>query len=316
MDLSVEIGGLKLKTPFLAASGVIGVSAILARRAFASGAGGVVAKSVGLKARDGYPGPNVVRVSCGLINAMGLPNPGIHEMVKELKAMKSFGVPVIASIYGFSEEEYGEAAKLIAEKVDVEGFELNLSCPTVYGTGFEIGIDPLKVRGAVKAVKEVVEDKPVIAKLTPNVTDIVSIGKAAEEAGADGVTAINTVRAMVIDVDLERPILNPGIGGLSGPAIKPIALRAVYELYRGLRIPVLGCGGITSWRDAVEFFLAGASAVQIGTGILYRDLKVFREVKDGLSSYLGCKGVADIKPLIGRAHKAGDLGSPLAPHPV
>jgi dihydroorotate dehydrogenase (NAD+) catalytic subunit len=305
MDLSIEIGSLKLETPLMAASGVIGVSPMLARRVFASGAGCVVAKSVGLKAREGYPGPNVVKVPCGLINAMGLPNPGIQEMVKELKAMKGFGVPVIASIYGFSVDEYGEAAELIAGEVDVEGFELNLSCPTVHGTGFEVGTDPLKVREIVKAVKEAVGDKPVIAKLTPNVTDIVSIGKAAEEAGADGVTAINTVRAMAIDVYLERPILNPGIGGLSGPAVKPIALRAVYELYRGLRIPVIGCGGVTSWRDAVEFFLAGASAVQIGTAILYRDLKVFREVKDGLSRYLRDKGLAEIKPLVGRAHRAG-----------
>lgn len=316
MGLSVDVGGLTLKTPFLAASGIIGVSALLAGRVFTSGAGAVVSKSIGLKAREGYPGPNVVKVSCGLINAMGLPNPGVHEMVKELRAMKALGVPVIASIYGFSAEEYGEVAKLIAAEADVEGFELNLSCPTVHGTGLEIGVDPSKVREIVKVAKEAAGDKPVIAKLTPNVTDIVSLGRAAEEAGADGVTAINTIRAMAIDVYLERPILSPEIGGLSGPAIKPIALRAVYELYRNLHIPVVGCGGITSWRDAVEFFLAGASAVQIGTGILYRGLKIFREMREGTSSYLEERGLADVKSLIGRANKAWGSSDPFTSHPV
>ncbi|MGC8962114.1 MAG: dihydroorotate dehydrogenase, partial [Candidatus Bathyarchaeia archaeon] len=238
-------------------------------------------------------------------NAMGLPNPGVQEMVKDLRAMKGLGVPVIASIYGFSAEEYGEVAKLIEAGADVEGFELNLSCPTVHGTGLEIGTDPSKVREIVKAVREAVGDKLLIAKLTPNVTDIVSVGRAAEEGGVDGVTAINTVRAMAIDIYLERPILSPGIGGLSGPAIKPIALRAVYELYRNLHVPVIGCGGIISWRDAVEFLLAGASAVQIGTGILYRGFKIFREMKEGLSSYLEDKGIADVKSIIGRAHRIG-----------
>lgn len=303
MDLSIEVGGTSFRTPLLVASGVIGVSAALAKKAFEFGAGGVVTKSVGLKARYGYPGPNIVVVSCGLLNAMGLPNPGIQEMIKELKAMKSLGIPVIASIYGFSVDEYAKAANLLME-VDIEGLELNLSCPTVHGTGLEIGTDPSKVKEIVKAVKEVVEDKPVIAKLTPNITDITSIGKAAEDGGADGVTAINTVRGMAIDVYAERPILTPGVGGLSGPAIRPIALRAVYELYRSLHIPIIGCGGVTSWRDAVEFFLAGASAVQIGTGILYRNFKIFKEIKVGLSNYLKDKGIRRLKLLIGRAHKA------------
>ncbi len=281
---------------------MVGASALLAKRAVDSGAGGVVTKSIGLKAREGNPGPTVVETPCGLLNSMGLPNPGVEEIVKEVQILKKFDIPVLASIYGFSVQDYVHAATLMVE-AGADGVELNLSCPNVEGTGLEVGIDPSQVEEIIETTKAAVKDAVVIAKLTPNITDITVIGKAAEKGGADGVTAINTVKAMAIDIYLERPILSSGVGGLSGTAIHPIAVRAVYELYKKLDIPIIGCGGVISWSDAIEFFLAGASAVQIGTGILYKDFEIFHTVLEGISQYLKKRGVNDIQSLIGNSHK-------------
>ncbi len=302
MDLPIEVAGLHFRSPLLLASGVVGASALLAKRAVDSGAGGVVTKSIGLKAREGNPGPTVVETPCGLLNSMGLPNPGVEEIVKEVQILKKFDIPVLASIYGFSVQDYVHAATLMVE-AGADGVELNLSCPNVEGTGLEVGIDPSQVEEIIETTKAAVKDAVVIAKLTPNITDITVIGKAAEKGGADGVTAINTVKAMAIDIYLERPILSSGVGGLSGTAIHPIAVRAVYELYKKLDIPIIGCGGVISWSDAIEFFLAGASAVQIGTGILYKDFEIFHTVLEGISQYLKKRGVNDIQSLIGNSHK-------------
>jgi len=264
------------------------------------GAGAIVTKSVGLKPRNGYANPTIVQTSYGLINAMGLPNPGITEFVKEIREAKSFGVPVIVSVYGFSAEEYATAAK-IAVDAGADAVELNVSCPHVKETGSEIGQNPKILIKVVRKVKTVVE-KPVFVKLSPNVTDIAEIAEAAAKAGANALTAINTVKAMAIDTETTVPILSNKTGGLSGPAIKPIAVRCVYEIYEGVKVPIIGCGGITDWRDAVEFLLAGATAVQIGTAIALKGPNVFKKVTRGIDAYLKRKGFKSVNEIVGLSH--------------
>ncbi|MGQ9459742.1 MAG: dihydroorotate dehydrogenase [Candidatus Bathyarchaeaceae archaeon] len=301
--LVTEIAGLKLDNPTMLAAGILGLTGSSLRSVAEAGAGAVVTKSVGLKPREGYPNPTVVQVECGLLNAMGLPNPGVHYFSEEIREAKETGlrVPIIVSVYGYSSEEFAEVAEAAVE-AGADALELNVSCPHVKETGAEIGSNPELVAEVVREVKKKVI-KPVFVKLTPNVANIVEIARAAVEAGADAITAINTVRAMAIEIETAQPLLANKIGGLSGPAIKPIALRCVYEVYREVDVPVIGCGGIMGWRDAVEFMLAGASAVQIGTAIAYRGLGVFKSVTRGIDAYVKKKGFENVKEIVGLAHK-------------
>jgi len=299
--LVTEIAGLKLDNPTMLAAGILGLTGSSLRSVVEAGAGAVVTKSVGLKPREGYPNPTVVQVECGLLNAIGLPNSGIHHFSEEIREAKEAGVPIIVSVYGYSSEEFAEVAK-VATKAGADALELNVSCPHVEETGAEIGSNPGLVAEVVREVKKKV-DRPVFVKLTPNVANIAEIAKVAVEAGADAITAINTVRAMAIEIETTRPLLANKIGGLSGPAIKPIAVRCVYEVYREVDVPVIGCGGITSWRDAVEFMLAGASAVQIGTAIALEGLGVFKSVTKGIDAYVKKKGFGSVKEIVGLAHK-------------
>ena len=300
--LKVNLAGLKLNNPTMLASGILGYSAETLSSIVAGGAGAVVTKSVGLKPRKGYANPTVVQADFGLINAVGLPNPGISEFVREIREMKRLGVPLIVSVYGFSAEEYATVAKK-AVGAGANALELNVSCPHVKETGSEIGQSPEVLAEVVGKVKAVV-DRPVLVKLSPNVTDLVEIAEAAVRAGADGITAINTVRAMAIDVETAMPILSNKRGGLSGPAVKPIALRCVYDVYERVKVPIMGCGGVTDWRDAVEFFLAGASAVQIGTAIALKGPSVFRSVSRGVDAYLKKKGFRSVNEIVGLSHRS------------
>jgi len=237
-----------------------------------------------------------------LINAMGLPNPGINEFVKEIRAAKNYlNVPLIVSVYGFVAEEYAIVAKKAVD-AGADAVELNVSCPHVKETGSEIGQNHEILAEVVGKVKAAV-DKPVFVKLSPNVTNIGEIAKAAVKAGADALTAINTVRAMAIDTETTMPILSNKVGGLSGPAIKPIAVRCVYEIYEQVKMPIVGCGGVTNRRDAVEFLLAGASAVQIGTAIAIRGPSVFKAVTKGIDAYLKKKGFKSVKEIVGLSHQ-------------
>jgi dihydroorotate dehydrogenase (NAD+) catalytic subunit len=299
--LAIEIVGLKLANPTMLASGILGLSGLTLKRVVDAGAGAVVTKSVGLESREGYPNPTVVQTECGLLNAVGLPNPGVHYFSQEIREAKKLGVPIIVSVYSFSSEEFAEAAR-VAVEAGADAIELNVSCPHVEKTGAEIGQSPQLVAEIVKKVKDKV-DKPVFAKLTPNVANIAEVTKAATEAGADAITAINTVKAMAIDVETARPILANKIGGLSGTAIKPIAVRCVFEIYREVDVPVIGCGGISTWRDAVEFMLAGASAVQIGTAIAFNGLDVFKSVTKGVDAYLKRRGFRSVKEIVGLSHR-------------
>jgi len=299
--LVTEIAGLKLDNPTMLAAGILGLTGSSLKSVVEAGAGAVVTKSVGLKPREGYPNPTVVQVECGLLNAIGLPNSGIHHFSEEIREAKEAGVPIIVSVYGYSSEEFAEVAK-VATKAGADALELNVSCPHVEETGAEIGSDPELVAEVVREVKKKV-DRPVFVKLTPNVANIAEIAKAAAKAGTDAITAINTVRAMTIEIETTRPLLANKIGGLSGRAIKPIAVRCVYEVYREVDVPVIGCGGIMGWQDAVEFMLAGASAVQIGTAIAFKGLGVFKSVTKGIDAYVKKKGFGSVKEIVGLAHK-------------
>lgn len=302
-SLSVNLAGLYLRNPTMLASGILGYSADTLRSIVDGGAGAVVTKSVGLKPRAGYPNPTVVQASYGLINAMGLPNPGINEFVKDIfEAKKVLKVPLIVSVYGFSADEYAVASRKAAES-GADALELNVSCPHVKETGSEIGQNPPVLAEVIRKVKANVE-KPVFVKLSPNVTDITELADVAVRSGADGITVINTVRAMAIDIETARPILSNKRGGLSGPAIKPIALRCVYDIYEEIKAPLIGCGGITDWRDAVEFMLAGATAVQIGTAIALKGPRVFRSVARGIAAYIKKKGFKEVSEIVGLAHRS------------
>ena len=302
--LAVDIAGLKLRNPTMLAAGILGMSGASMLEVIRNGVGAVVTKSLGLKPRKGYANPAIVQLDCGIINAMGLPNPSIKwfaEEIQEIKQLK-LDVPIIASVYGFSVEDFAKVAQK-AEKIGADAVELNVSCPHVEGTGCEIGQNPKLVAEVVKKVKAMAK-KPVILKLTPNVDDIVAIAEAGVKAGADAVTAINTVRAMKIDIETAQPVLANKFGGLSGPAIKPIAVRCVYEIYEQVKIPIIGCGGVTTWEDAVEFLLAGASAVQIGSAIAWKDLGVFKSVTRGIDRYVRRKGFRSVKEIVGLSHRS------------
>jgi dihydroorotate dehydrogenase (NAD+) catalytic subunit len=261
------------------------------------GAGAVVTKSIGVEPKYGHPGPSMIKLECGYINAMGLPNPSYKEFLQELEIARGAGVPVIASVFGASEAEFLEVARGLP---GASAYELNVSCPHAKGYGMQVGTDPALVRAITHAVKEAVK-APVWVKLTPNVTDITAIGLAAQEGGADAVVAINTVKAMAIDIDSGYPILGNIHGGLSGSAIKPIAVRCVHDLYAALEIPIIGAGGISNWADAVEFLMAGATALEIGSAV-YDDVGVFAAVSMGLSDYLDRKNMK-LKDIVGMAHR-------------
>lgn len=294
--------GLELKNPTILAAGILGTTgASLCRVAREGGAGAVVTKSIGPMPKTGHPNPSMVRLDCGFLNAMGLPNPSYPGFLQELEiAKKDSGVPVIASIFGGTVAEFTEVAEgLLPGKPDV--FELNVSCPHAEGYGAAVGTNPCLVEAITAAVKDVV-NVPVWVKLTPNVSDITCVGTAAESGGADAVVAINTLKGMAIDIESGYPVLGNRSGGLSGKAVKPVAVKCVYDLYTALEIPIIGVGGVSSWQDAVEMMMAGASAVQIGSAV-YDRVDIFSEISIGIEAFLQRKGYSNVKRLIGLSHE-------------
>lgn len=298
--LSTRVASLELANPTMLASGMMGETGASLVAIVKAGAGAVVTKSVGLEPRKGYENPTLVELEEGYLNAMGLPNPGIDAYREEMLVARSAKVPIIGSVFATTPEDYA----LLAWKMQDYGaaaVELNLSCPHAKGLGMEIGVDPTAVRRIVREVKQTVKI-PVLAKLTPNTHRLAEVGKAVEEAGGDGIVAINTLRAMVISVEAKRPILSNKVGGLSGPAVRSIGVRCVYELYEAVEIPIIGVGGVESWRDAVEYMMAGATAVQIGSAIGRKGLSVFQVIVQGLQEYLEREGLENIGDIVGVAH--------------
>ena len=300
--LSVSLGGIELDNPIIPASGTFGYGHEFAGLYDLNLLGSIACKGTTLEPRFGNPTPRIAEAPAGMLNAVGLQNPGVDAVIEtELpKLKKVFHKPVIANVSGFSAEEYAEVCRRL-DKVDQVGWlEVNVSCPNVHGGGMSFGTDPAAAAAVTRAVKAVTK-KPVILKLSPNVTDIVSVARACEDAGADALSLINTVLALRIDLNTRRPVLANTTGGLSGPAIFPLALRMVWQVSRAVSIPVIGLGGVSSAEDAAEMMLAGAAAVQIGAANLKDPFTCPSIIRD-LPGVLDRLGVQNITELIGGAH--------------
>jgi len=300
VDLRTEIAGVRLRNPAMLASGFLDETGGSMARVYEAGAGAVVTKSIGPQPREGYPNPTIVELDVGLLNAVGLPNPGIVEYEHEVKRAQKAGAVVIGSVFGKDAEEYASVAVKMAS-YGVQAIELNLSCPHAKGLGTEIAQHEDAVREFTRAVKDVIS-LPVFPKLSPNVQDIATFAVAAEEGGADGIVAINTLKAMAITPELKMPSLANRFGGLSGAAIRPIGVRAVYDIFEKVHIPVIGVGGVESGRDALEYIMAGASAVQVGTAIISKGLGVFDAITKEMASLLEDAGLRSLHEAIGIAH--------------
>ena len=298
MDLSVEIGPLRLANPLIAASGCYGYGVEYAEAVDLSSLGAIVSKGLFLKPREGHPPERIVETPSGMLNAIGLQGIGVRRYISEkLPELRRLGATNIINICGSTLDEYVELAKILSDEEGVHALELNISCPNIKEGGITFGCSLHGTFDVVHAVKKVTR-LPVIPKLTPNVTDVASIAKAAEDAGADAVSLVNTFLAMSIDVETRRPKLSNIVGGLSGPAIRPIAVRMVYECRRAVKIPVIGMGGIASATDAVEFMIAGAAAVQVGTAH-FVDPCIWSKLLDGIHAYMERHQIMRLADLVG-----------------
>ena len=298
MDLSVQIGPLLLKNPLIAASGCFGYGVEYADVVDLSTLGAIVSKGLFLKAREGHPAPRIVETPAGMLNAIGLQGIGaqrfIDEKMPELRARRA---TVIVNVCGTTIDEYVEVSRMLAETEGVSAIELNISCPNIKEGGIQFGCSLNGTFDVVSAVRKVTT-LPLIPKLTPNVTDVASFARASEDAGADAVSLVNTFLAMVIDVETRKPKISNGVGGLSGPAIRPIAVRMVHECRQMVKIPVIGMGGIMDARDALEFMIAGANAVQVGTAN-FADPYIWPKLLDGIQEYGQRHNIARISDLVG-----------------
>ena len=300
-SLATCVGKIQLERPVMLASGILGISLDVFNRLYRSGAGAVVTKSLSKEPWEGYPNPTIFSVNGGgWINAVGLSNPGAENFAKMIEPNKD--VPIIVSLVGSVPEDFEFMIKQFAN-CNVTAYELNLSCPHVAKVGLEVGDDPELVKQIVHTVKNST-DVPVIAKVGLGTTHYLKTVESAIDSGIDAITAINTIRAMAIDVYAKRPILSNKFGGLSGTPIKPVALRCVYEISSKHDIPIIGCGGISTWEDAVEFFLAGASSVQLGSAIGDNWITIFDDINNGIKKYMGDNGFSKIEEMIGLAKKS------------
>ncbi|ERL25202.1 dihydroorotate dehydrogenase [Mitsuokella sp. oral taxon 131] len=298
--LRTELLGIEMETPVLTASGTFGFGEEFADFVDLARLGGVMVKGTTLAPRRGNEGVRVTETPMGMLNCIGLENPGVEVFLKEiLPRIEPYGMHVIVNISGSSAEAYGTLAKML-DVPGVAAIELNVSCPNVKDGGILFGTDPEAASSVVRAAKANTK-KPVILKLSPNVTDIVQMAKAVEAAGADAVSLINTLLGMEIDIHRWRPVLGNVTGGLSGACVKPVAVRMVWQVAQAVRVPIIGMGGITSAKDAVEFFLAGASAVAVGTAN-FTDPTVTMRICDGLNDYLEQRGLSNIRELVGKAN--------------
>jgi dihydroorotate dehydrogenase (NAD+) catalytic subunit len=298
MDLSVRIGALTLRNPVIAASGCFGYGVEYADVVDLASLGGVAVKGLFLAEREGHPAPRIIETPAGMLNAIGLQGIGVRRFIAEkLPELRERRATVIVNICGSTMDEYVELARILSDADGVAALELNISCPNIKEGGITFGCSLNGTFDVVSAVRKATH-LPVIPKLTPNVTDVGAIARAAEEGGADAVSLVNTFLAMAIDVETRRPKLSNIVGGLSGPAIRPIAVRMVYETRQAVKIPVIGMGGIADARDAIEFMIAGASAVQVGTAS-FVDPFIWSKLLDGISEYLRRHGIARVADLVG-----------------
>ena len=300
--LNLQLPGLDLKNPIMPASGCFGFGREYAQLYDLSKLGAIMIKATTVETRKGNPTPRVAETSAGMLNAIGLQNPGIDNvMANELKFLEGYDVPIIANVAGTEVADYVEVAARISKAPNVKALELNISCPNVKCGGIQFGTDPETAKQLTAAVKEA-SSVPVYVKLSPNVTNIVDIAKAVEVGGADGITMINTLVGMRLDERTGKPVIANGTGGLSGPAIKPVAIRMVYDVYKAVNIPIIGMGGVTCAQDVIDFMSAGASAVAVGTAN-FVDHFVCPTIIDELPAKLDALGIHHISEVIGRSHR-------------
>ena len=303
-EMQVNIGGLIIKNPVMTASGTFGYGEEYAPYLDIRRLGAIITKGISLEPRAGNKPPRIMETPCGMLNAIGLENPGAHAFIKEkLPFLREFDVPVIVNVFGETIEELKRITELLSKSKGVEGLEINISCPNVKKGGIIFGSDPDMAHAVTKEVKRLT-DLPVIIKLTPNVTDICLIAESVEEAGADAISLINTLTGMSVDIERRIPHLANVTGGLSGPAIKPVALRMVWQVVKRVKIPVIGIGGIANAGDALEFLIIGARAVQIGTANFINPCATM-DIIDGIEEYLKRHNIADVNDLIGTFDEEG-----------
>ena len=297
-DLRVNIGSLELRNPVMTASGTFGYAREFETLVNLHRLGAVVVKGISLSPRAGNPPPRIVETACGMLNAIGLQNVGVRRFIEEkMTYLRGINVPVIVNILGDSIEEYREITRRLADTEGIAALEVNISCPNVKKGGVAFGNDPRMAAAVTTAVKEV-SAVPVMVKLSPNVSDVTEVARAVEDGGADSVSLINTLIGMAIDLEKRKPVLANVIGGLSGPAVKPVALRMVYQVAQAVTIPVIGIGGIDCTEDALEFMLAGASAIQVGTANFINP-RVSEDIVEGMGAWVKKNRLDSIRDLIG-----------------
>ncbi|MCL6429227.1 MAG: dihydroorotate dehydrogenase [Anaerolineae bacterium] len=308
VGLSVELCGVRLRTPFVLAAGVLGTTAALLERVARRGAGAVTAKSCSVRPRRGHPNPTVLPWEGGLINAVGLANPGAAAMVAILadtrRRLAPLGVPLIASVFAEEAGGFGEVVRIL-EEAEPDFYEVNISCPNVAEElGLPFAADPVQAARATAAVRAATR-RPVIVKLSPNVADICAVGRAVVDAGADALAAINTLGpGMLIDIRARTPVLANRVGGLSGPAVRPVAVRCVYDLSRAVAVPIIGMGGVTTGEDAVEMIMAGATAVGVGSAFYQRGMGVLEAMAAEIRAFMQEQGFGCVSEMRGLAHGA------------
>jgi dihydroorotate dehydrogenase (NAD+) catalytic subunit len=303
MNLETKLCGIKLNNPTILASGFLGISKELISRVIRNGAGAVTIKSVSFEPREGHSNPTVVGFEAGIMNAVGYPSFGLEEAKREFAGLKGLKAPVIASVIGKETEDFIKVVEGF-RNIDFSAIEIPLSCPHTPGFGILAGQDtPEKTFEITKAVRKRTK-LPIFVKLSPNVRNIGEVAKAAEKAGASGITAVNTMGpGMIINPEAKKPVLDFKVGGVSGPALKPIAVRCVYDIYEAVRIPIIGTGGVTYGRDAIEMFMAGASCVGIGSGIYYRGIDIFKKICKEIEEFMERNSYNSIKEMVGIAHE-------------
>ena len=299
-DLRTELCGIELGNPVIAASGTFGYGLEFTSQVDFAQLGAIVVKGLSREPIVGNPSPRVTETASGMLNSIGLQNVGVRAFVQDkLPRLSELGVPVVANVFGFRIEDYVEVLRILEDAEGLAAYELNVSCPNTHRGGLEFGSDPLTLAEAVSAARSAVRQRPLIVKLSPNVTDIVEMARAAEDSGADGLTLINTLRGLAVDAMSGKPLLSTGYGGLSGPAIKPVALYMVHSVSQSAGIPIIGAGGVATGEDVAEFLICGATAVQVGTASFWDPTRTGR-LSAELKTFLDLRGTASVINLRGR----------------
>ena len=302
-QIETEIAGVRFRNPVWTASGTFGYGKEFSSLIDLNELGAIVVKGISPEPMEGNPPPRIYETESGMLNAIGLQNVGARRFLTEkLPFLRTLRARCIVNVFAYSTEDYVRCLEILNEGEGIAAYELNISCPNTRCGGMVYGSDPKLTEEVVAASKKAAR-YPLFVKLSPNVTDVASIAVAAEKGGADAITAVNTLKAMAIDADFRRPILSNVTGGLSGPAIKSVSLRCVWEIAEVVKVPIIGCGGVSSWRDAIEFILAGASMVQIGTAVMNHGFEVYGKVNDGVRRYLHENGFGSVSEVVGLAHK-------------